>query len=841
MTTSSLDVAQLESSIRTTMEEAGQPPPPEFILNGKIHRYRPEGDRKGKNSWYVGYPDPPCNFLFGDWSVGTSHKFRPGMNGHPPTQEQQETWKKKEAEREAERRAEEEKAAELAQRIFESSSEANPDYPYLKKKNIKPYDARIVTRVQLGEIAPDLKIYGRGDLMVIPLRDVTGKLWSIQFITPDGDKIFLEVGRVAGLYFLIGEPKGKIIVCEGFSTGASIHDATGHTVACAMNAGNLLKVVKILREKFPDAEFTIAADHDKPARLTGIQAGEKFGKEAAFDNGALFAMPPTEGSDFNDVAAADGLDAVRKIIETATAILVDPRTKEKKPNSDSRPEIRIRGGALPEIVTQAENALIKFNKNIFQRGTSVVKVIRTRRAGTVGGVRRQAGTLGIHNFEPISMAEELTRYIRFFKYDGRKKDWMPTDCPMKISLSLLSRIGSFHFPPLEGIIEAPTLRADGSVLETPGYDKTTGLYLDTGGVEFPVIPKRPTKKNALDALDVLFELYRDFPFVAHEDRAVVYSAILTAMVRRSLPSAPLFGFDATTMGAGKTLLADTVSLIATGRSAAAMPQGENSEEDRKRLFALLLAGDQVVLVDNVSHPLGGDAFCSILTSEIFKDRVLGQSRTEEVSTGVVFMASGNNLTFIGDMTSRVVTCRIDPQVERPDERVFDRDLRAYIRENRPEIVTATLVILRAYHIAGRPTDLPPWGRFEVWGRWIRGALVWLGESDPCKTRLGVEDNDPVKILLRIMLKEMAATHPDGATASNLIDELETRKSEKGMKLLPIHRALEEAGTNQRGKLSTRSLGWWFRRFKNRIVDGHRLVEDGKDHSGAIIWKVETNG
>ena len=61
----------------------------------------------------------------------------------------------------------------------------------------------------------------------------------MQTIAPDGTKMFMSGGRVKGCYYGIGKPKGALIVCEGFATGASIHECTGHAVAVACNAGNL--------------------------------------------------------------------------------------------------------------------------------------------------------------------------------------------------------------------------------------------------------------------------------------------------------------------------------------------------------------------------------------------------------------------------------------------------------------------------------------------------------------------------------------------------------------------------------------------------------------------------
>jgi putative DNA primase/helicase len=94
------------------------------------------------------------------------------------------------------------------------------------------------------------------------MRDTAGTVHSLQTIAPDGNKMFMSGGRIKGCYFGIGKPKGALIVCEGFATGASIHECTGHAVAVAFNAGNLEAVAVALRIKYPDFKIIIAADDD---------------------------------------------------------------------------------------------------------------------------------------------------------------------------------------------------------------------------------------------------------------------------------------------------------------------------------------------------------------------------------------------------------------------------------------------------------------------------------------------------------------------------------------------------------------------------------------------------
>jgi hypothetical protein len=190
-----------------------------------------------------------------------------------------------------------------------------------------------------------------------------------------------------------------------------------------------------------------------------------------------------------------------------------------------------------------------------------------------------------------------------------------------------------------------------------------------------------------------------------------------------------------------------------------MSQGPHAEEDEKRLFSILLQGDQIVSIDNVTRPIGGNALCTIMTEETWQNRILGESRNVSVPTNVLWMPTGNNLTFEGDMTRRALLCQMDAGIENPESRSFDLDLMQWVPANRAKLVAAGLTILRAFVCAGRPglEGLKPYGSFEEWSNLVRGALVWLGEPDPCITRKFIAADDPVKAELSEFFKAVFLT------------------------------------------------------------------------------------
>jgi hypothetical protein len=239
-----------------------------------------------------------------------------------------------------------------------------------------------------------------------------------------------------------------------------------------------------------------------------------------------------------------------------------------------------------------------------------------------------------------------------------------------------------ELPTLAGIIEAPTARPDGSLLTRSGYDKATGLLFDRGDIHFPSIPSAPAREQAEAALGTLARPFKDFPFVDDAAGCVALAAVLTMLVRRLLRAAPLFDFDAPKMACGKTLIATVASHIATGCRPYLMAQVLDATDERKRLLAAVLKGPAPVVIDNVEVPLRSDALCIALTEPTFTDRLLGASKTATVATNCCFFATGNNLIVAGDLSARALVCRIDPEVERPEEREFALDLHSLVPAHR---------------------------------------------------------------------------------------------------------------------------------------------------------------
>ena len=192
-------------------------------------------------------------------------------------------------------------------------------------------------------------------------------------------------------------------------------------------------------------------------------------------------------------------------------------------------------------------------------------------------------------------------------------------------------------------------------------------------------------------------------------------------------------------------------MILSGRYCPAITAGETVAEMEKRLDAMLLAGHPMFSLDNLTGNLSSDKLCHALTEQVVAPRVLGQSKTVEVDNTYVAAATGNNVRPSGDLTRRTVIGDLDPQAERPELRAFKSDPVKTVMADRGKYLSACLIIVRAYMLAGMPGALSPLNNFNDWSNRVRSALVWLGQADPVESLNAVYDDDPGKQDLRAVV------------------------------------------------------------------------------------------
>lgn len=288
---------------REAMTASGLTPPDHIEADGKLHRCSSNGKRNDLAGWYCLHLDGVPAGSFGDWRQGYTQTWC-SKDASEMTQQERDDHRQRikamQAQRDAERQRQQQEAQQAAAQRWEQASPCT-GHPYLTRKGVQAHGLRL-----------------NGNALLIPLRDTTGTLHSLQSITEDGAKRFHGGGRVGGCYHAIGKPDGVVIVCEGYATGASIHEATGHAVAVAFNAGNLQAVAAALHKRHPALQIILAADDD---HATPGNPGITQARQAALAVGGTVAGPlfhagrPAGATDFNDLHQLQGLAAVKAVFD----------------------------------------------------------------------------------------------------------------------------------------------------------------------------------------------------------------------------------------------------------------------------------------------------------------------------------------------------------------------------------------------------------------------------------------------------------------------------------------------------------------------------------------------
>jgi hypothetical protein len=334
-------------------------------------------------------------------------------------------------------------------------------------------------------------------------------------------------------------------------------------------------------------------------------------------------------------------------------------------------------------------------------------------------------------FNEYSLGHWLAGNIQYFAWKGKNNKLC--DPPGVILKAILNITRDLK--PLACLINAPTITSAGRVIDQPGYDSESCLYLALSQ-DFNSIPEAPSIVQVKDAVDELMEPFRYFPFSSILDRSVYLSALLSACVRTSLPACPAFAIDAPVQGSGKTLLMTSLSALYLGKKLPVLPNSgaKNDNELRKTLMATLLTGERVMMIDNVVGVFDSPSLAAFLTSENYSDRKLCTSDKLGFPNNLLIIMSGNNLCFAGDMPRRVLKARINTKTDKSYKRSFDFCPMAYVLENRPKLVMAALTIYKGWlasqsYSSGERAE----GRmasFETWDDMVRQPIAWLSRLYP---------------------------------------------------------------------------------------------------------------
>jgi hypothetical protein len=526
-------------------------------------------------------------------------------------------------------------------------------------------------------------------------------------------------------------------------------------------------------------------------------------------------------------------------------------------NKSTLPIIRVVDGKMMEITTEIDVAIhARGEQNIYQRSGQVVY------ARTVTLPTWEKGVVtNIQHLIPVSkenLVVMLEGVCVLVKYDAKQKGWRRISCPDRLAEAYLQN--ARDLPAITGIINAPTILSDGSIIEKPGYNPDGKVLFDPKGVTFPKIPAEPSEDMAHTALKVLMAPLAHFPFEGENgkkrnsvSRSVALASMITPLIRCSLPSAPMFAFDAPEAGAGKSKLTDINSILMCGTRAAVISQGYGDNELEKRIDSALLAGQQMIAIDNCDRPLDSNVLCQVLTQLHRDARILGLSKMITVSCNVNVNCNGNNLILSTDLIRRSLMSTIDPKVENPSKRQFPFEPVQYVTKYRAQLVVAALTLVRAYQITNRKVALDAFGSFEIWSKHVREALVWLGLEDPYISQDKLQERDVKKGTLSSVIAAWRE-HPTlggiPCTAAEAVKIIGPAMPPGSMVSMVGGEKTDElrqelmAAVLKRGdrQLTSHNLGNWLNKVAGQVVDGVKFKRVGFDgHSKVGQWKIVPGG
>ena len=631
-----------------------------------------------------------------------------------------------------------------------------------------------------------------------------------------------------------------LALAEGIETALAIHQATSTPTWSTISAGGLSSI------ELPK-EITAVEIWADPGDV-GQQAARQAAERLASEGRTVYVVSPppdhaTANHDWLDVLVADGAEALTAARSAAQEF--------RRPTGEVR-EIYLRTQEH-EVVDEIVEAIAN-DPTIYCRGGQLVHVVSDA-SRSRPGILRPSVAPRIALLPEFRLRERITASCRILTKNKEGEEF-PIHPPTWAVKETASRCNWPAVRHLEAIVETPILRHDGSIFGEPGYDPITGVvYEPTASIvdTIPKVPTSPTTEQISAAVATILEVVRDFPFATPAHQSAWLAAVLTPFARFAFRGpAPLFLIDANVRGAGKSLLCDLVGLIVSGREMARMVNTRAEDEMRKRITAIAIAGDPLVLIDNIGDALGGPGLDAALTSSTWSDRILGKSEnTVPMPLCATWYATGNNVILKSDIARRICHIRLESPEENPEERsgFAHQNIRGHVYRNRPALIAAALTILRGYTAAtaDKPElkpSIPQWGSFEGWSDVVRGAIVFAGLADPGQTREQVrEESDSEGQTLRAFMSAWEKLDPEnlGMTIYEAIKRVEEFQENHFQNSSEIKSAfIEFAPGKDSAKLNARSIGMKLHHIKGRICGGKSLRRKTSEKN-TVIWTISNHG
>jgi len=631
-------------------------------------------------------------------------------------------------------------------------------------------------------------------------------------------------------------PQVKSAIMEGRPVYVVEGEKDVHTLeswgltATTNSGGAMSKWLDGFSRSLSGADIIILPDNDAPGRKHAEDVGRCL--QGIATRVRVLCLPGLkEHGDVTDWATSGGM------LEKLLAL------------QESAPDFRP-GSVYQEYITPDDIIRIDIkNQPLRLTGQAAISALKSKnnppylflQYGSV--VRFRETETGIPLVEPVGDAIMTARLADICDFTSEGNDGIRYHNPPREVVRYVLSSDSLPFPKLVGITESPLLRPDGTILQKPGYDPETGyLYKPSEGFEMPEVPLTPTKEQLADAVDLVREVFCDFPFVDEASRTNTIALMLTPLLKTIIPKIPLAMIDATKWGTGKSLLAEACATISAGAySLTTAPL--DAEEWRKKITSLLADGKPYIILDNLKRVLESDSLAALLTSTTWTDRVLGNSQTTSIANNAVWVVTGNNVQTDGEIARRSYLIQIDAQTSSPHERdvsIFRHpDLMLWVACNRGPILAAIFTIIRGWISDGKlQSDTPNVGSFETWVKTIGsilkfvGILGFLDNREKLMSDADTESTQWEAFLARWV--ELYDRYPK--TVAQIKDDLTSPEGFEGV--LPDTISYAVKGDN----VNTHKVGKAFKAKEGTRFGKccYRLQRAG-DYKRATLWVVTTDG
>lgn len=536
---------------------------------------------------------------------------------------------------------------------------------------------------------------------------------------------------------------------------------------------------------------------------------------------------PTTGADVVPIARAKSRDDDRRGDDGGRCriqVRGGPDTLRRLPDE-------IRGGVLPNVFTR-DGRLVHIEA---VSGTSVGGAIDEDSPLPLSAdelsAARLAGLLAEHTF--------LHKVKHTAKGDAYEEEITPPASELR---AVLARKGWEGMPRFAGIVGAPVLRSDGSLLQDEGYDEQTGLFL-APKTRVDRVDEPPTAAQVETSKAwLLDEFLQGFPWVSDADRANYIGLLVTPILRPFLGDAlaPFGLVTATTPASGKTLLTAAIGLLYGQR---VLPWTDSDDELRKTITSVLTDSAPCVVFDNLVEGscIDSATLALLITVPTWSDRLLGRNTTAVVRNDRLWLATGNNLVVGADMASRTVLVRLDPRRPDPEARTdfalpnLDQWITA--PANKAKILHHLLTLVAAWvadgHKRARGLTMR---QFTPWAEAVGGFLEHHSIPGFLQNADAVKSEDEGESTWGPFLARWLQRFPDGADksarfTSNRLRESRTPDYPGGPDpwegTFPMTRTGKEPSSIELGRLLSGQKG----RFRGRLVL-HKEIDSEKR---AVFW------